>query len=305
MKIKESYELLQKLLMSTIEPTSIFLRNLIMIYKIVRFAATLVLVGVVTIATWLGSGLTSLALSTEQIVKSLQTVPVFTIIDAQGAPLIAIDDKNKSQKVTGVFINQDDANKFFDQVQQRNPDIAKKVKVNPVSLGEIYKVAEYYQSIPESLIFAYVPTQKEVQEAEKIFGSNGQKYTGGVPLFIARGGQENNYLTIEQNSQVIIPMFFALSELQERIELFKNQKPELADTIKIEVIPLEVFIATLKESNDQNLSRFVLVPSEDTLKAAKSFGAKTTDAPKAIDDDLKVDKSFESKTTNTTPTTNK
>ncbi len=238
--------------------------------KHIRWIAILSLIGGVTLTTWLNLGLKALALPTEQIVKTLQPIPVFTIVDDQGVPLIGVDEKNKNQKVAGVFISQSDANKFFQQLQQQNPDVAKKVKVRLVNLGEVYKVAQNSQGQPDGLTFAYVPTQKEVEEAKKILTKGGQEYKGGVPLFVARAGKDQGYLSIEQNNQVVIPMFFEVSQLNQMVDRFKKEKPDLASSIKIEVVALETFLATMKESNDQNLTKFILIPSDDSIKAVQS-----------------------------------
>ena len=58
--------------------------------SLMRWSTTLGLVGSTVLATWLGQTLKVLALPTDDVIKILQGVPVFTISDAQGAPLVAI-----------------------------------------------------------------------------------------------------------------------------------------------------------------------------------------------------------------------
>lgn len=230
----------------------------------IRWSATLSLVGGTMLTTWLGQGLRALAIPAEEIVKTLQPVPVFTIADEQGAPLVAVGKDEK--KVTGVFISQQDAQKFFQQLQQQNPDLAKKVKVQPVSLGEVFKLAQNNGKKPEGLNFAYVPMNDEVETAKQVMSQNGQQYQGGVPLFVAKGGKDQGYLTVQQNNEARIPFFFEKEQLQAMLERFKKEKPDLASTVKIEVVPLESVIATMQESNDDMLSKIVLVPSQESLK---------------------------------------
>jgi hypothetical protein len=137
------------------------------------------LVGGAVLTTLVGQTLKVLALPTDEVVKLLQGVPVFTIADAQGAPLVAMDN---NRKVTGIFVSQQEAQKFFQQLKKDKPDIASKVTVQPVSLGEVYKLAVANSGKADALNFAYVPVPTEVETATKLLTAAGQKYQGGVPL---------------------------------------------------------------------------------------------------------------------------
>ena len=221
------------------------------------------LVGGAVLTTLVGQTLKVLALPTDEVVKLLQGVPVFTIADAQGAPLVAMDN---NRKVTGIFVSQQEAQKFFQQLKKDKPDIASKVTVQPVSLGEVYKLAVANSGKADALNFAYVPVPTEVAIATKLLTAAGQKYQGGVPLYVARGGKEQGYLTIQQNNEQIIPFFFEQKQIQDMVDRFKKEKPELASTIKIDVVALENVMGTLQSSEDKMLKSIRLVPSEESLK---------------------------------------
>ena len=221
------------------------------------------LVGGAVLTTLVGQTLKVLALPTDEVVKLLQGVPVFTIADAQGAPLVAMDN---NRKVTGIFVSQQEAQKFFQQLKKDKPDIASKVTVQPVSLGEVYKLAIANAGKPDALNFAYVPVPTEVAIATKLLTAAGQKYQGGVPLYVARGGKEQGYLTIQQNNEQIIPFFFEQKQIQDMVDRFKKEKPELASTIKIGVVALENVMGTLQSSDDKWLKSIRLVPTEESLK---------------------------------------
>jgi hypothetical protein len=230
----------------------------------IRWGATLSLVGTTLLGSWSIGTLKAWALPAEQVLEKLNPVPVFTIADEQGAPLVA---SGKDQaKVAGVFMSQQDAQTFVGKLQTENPELAQKVKVVPVSLGEVYKLAETSQTQQNGLNFAYVPEQEEVNSAKTILTQTGKQYEGGVPLFVAKGGQDNGYLTIEKDSQQVIPFFFEKQQLDNVVSKFKEQKPELASTVSIEVVLLEGVIATLQEKNDPMLSKIILVPSSESLQ---------------------------------------
>ena len=235
-----------------------------MIKLLVSWTAGLGVVGTLLLA----SG-TALALPEEEVLKKLDPVPVFTIADEQGSPLVASGDDEA--KVAGVFISQKDANEFVNQLKDKNPELADKVKVVPVSLGEVYKLAEAAQTEENALNFAYVPQEEAVTSAETIGEANQQPYQGGVPLFVARGGEDKGYLTIERDSQQIIPFFFDKQQLEQMVARFKEQKPEIAESINIEVVPLEGMIDTLETSEDKMLEKIRLVPTEESLQFLQSI----------------------------------
>lgn len=231
--------------------------------SLIRWGTTLGLVGSAVLTTVLGQTLKVLALPTEEVVKILQGVPVFTIADGQGAPLVAVDN---NKKVTGIFVSQQEAQKFFQQLKKEKPEIANKVSVQPVSLGEVYKLAIANANKADALNFAYVPVPTEISAATQILTAAGQKYQGGVPLYVARGGKEQGYLTIQQNNEQVIPFFFEAKQIQDMVARFKKDKPDLASTVKIEVVPLENVMSTLQQSDDKMLKSIRLVPSEESLK---------------------------------------
>jgi hypothetical protein len=253
----------------------------VMIKSLVRWSAALGVAGTAFIGLGIAENLTAQALPQEEVLKKLDPVPVFTIADEQGAPLVA--SGQDQAKVAGVFISQDDANQFVNQLKTKNPELATKVKVVPVSLGEIYKLSESSQSQENALNFAYVPEQEAVNSAKTIGEANKQPYQGGVPLFVAKGGEDKGYLTIEKNSQQVIPFFFDKQQLEEMVAKFKQQKPEIANSVNIEVVPLERVIETLETSQDTMLEKIVLVPTTESIQFLQNTspapGSGTTPAP--------------------------
>ena len=88
--------------------------------SLIRWSATLSLLGSTLIGTWFAQMPKVLALPEADVVKVLQGVPVFTITTEQGGPLIAtLED----EKVTQVFMSQEDANKFLAQLKENQPEI--------------------------------------------------------------------------------------------------------------------------------------------------------------------------------------
>lgn len=250
--------------------------------SLVRWGATLGLAGSAIIGSSLIGSMQALALPEEQIVQKLGAVPVFTITDQKGAPLVASvpNEQNNAQNqeaksIAGVFINQGDAQAFVEQLKTKNPDLAKSVRVVPVSLGEVYKLDQANQNNPKSLDFTYVPSKQQVDAAKALLQQNGQNQNqfNGTPLFVAKAGneQKKGYLTITQANQQVIPFFFNKEELQNMLDRFKQKQPDLASTVEIEVVNLEGVLQTLQKGNDQDLNQIMLVPPRESVDFVRSL----------------------------------
>ncbi|PSB00759.1 Tic22 family protein [Merismopedia glauca] len=240
-----------------------------------RWTAATAILGSTIVGSTLITEVRTFALPDDQVVQKLQSVPVFTIADDKGIPLVATNKDqagNQTSSVAGVFMSKSDAQGFMDRLKKQNPNIAKNVRVTPVSLGEIYKIAQN-QTQKDKLTFAFVPKEQQVTSAQSLLRENGQKVEefNGVPLFVAKAGKEQGYLTIQQGNQQIIPFFFDKEQLEGMVNNFKKQKPELASTVKVQVINLEGFIQALKSKNNPELSQVVLVPSTESLQFLQSL----------------------------------
>lgn len=245
--------------------------------SLVRLGAILGIVG----STLLGPSpigkMSALALPEPQILEKLRSVPVFTVTDAQGAPLIAsVPKQGQGQtgnaSVAGIFISQKDAQAFVDQLKTTNSQLAASARVTPVSLGEIYRLAQENKGKPDQVLFAFIPAAQQVQSAKTVLQQSGQQVNdlNGVPLFVARGGPENGYLTIQRGDKEELPLFFNKEDLQEMVERFKQQQPNVTSTIKIEVVNLERILEALGTENDPSLSQMILIPSRESVEYVRS-----------------------------------
>lgn len=102
-----------------------------------------------------------------------------------------------------------------------------------------------------------------------------------MPLYIARGGKEQGYLTIQQNNEQVIPFFFEQKQINEMVARFKKEKPDLASTVKIEVVPLENVLATLQQSNDAALKQIRFVPSDESQAFIRNMINQAKNQPAA------------------------
>ena len=250
--------------------------------SMIHWSTTLGLVGGAIMGSSVIGSMPVMALPQEQIVQKLGPVPVFTITDNKGAPLVAsVPNSKEKGSLAGVFINQKDALAFVEQLKTKNPQLAKTVRVVPVSLGEIYKLDQANQNKPNSLNVAYVPSKQQVTAALALLKQSGQKVNqfNGTPLFVAKAGKEKGYLTIKQANQQVIPFFFNKEELQTMLERFKKQQPNLASTIEIQVVNLEGVLKTLQTGNDQQLNQIMLIPPRESIQFVRSLQPASAQNP--------------------------
>ncbi|MDR9403747.1 MAG: Tic22 family protein [Halothece sp. Uz-M2-17] len=218
----------------------------------------------------------SLALPQAEIIQKLQQVPVFTVANENGSPLVASGENDS--RVAGVFMSQQDAQEFVGRLKKENPELGQQVQVVALSLGRVYELDQQNESKPDGLDFAFVPMEKEVESAMSLLQSQGQQVENfsGVPLFIARGGENEGYLMVEREGQQMIPMFFEKSQLQQMVEKFKENQPDQAQSVQIDVVTLQSMIQTLEEKNDEQLKQVVLVPSEESLQFLQSVSQQNS-----------------------------
>lgn len=240
--------------------------------SLVRWSATLSLVGSTLLGTLFTGNLQALALPKDQVIQKLQSIPVFTVTDNNGSPLVASvpnqQNQNQAAAVAGVFISQRDAQAFVERLKKDNPQLGQSVRVVPVSLAEVYELDQANQNKPDGLDFAFIPVQQQVQSAQTLMGQNGQQAQQfrGTPLFVAKAGQQAGYLTIQENGRQVIPFFFDKEQLQRMIDRFKQQEPSQAATVQMQVVSLEGVIQTLQSSNNEQLNDIVLVPSQEAIE---------------------------------------
>jgi hypothetical protein len=204
------------------------------------------------------------ALGEEAIVDKLEQVPVFIILNSDGQPLTAAAEVNNQEiKVPVVFIDGEAAEEFLTRAREEDPS----AQVALVDLGTLYQ--ETVLSSNEQVPLLYLPIGDELDAALQL-ESNFQ----GVPLFIARQGAEGPYLTINQDGQASLPMFFSRNDLQTLLNRYRETNAEAASQIVIQVLSLEWLLATMASSNDPaldaQLEQVRLFPSTEVLNYIRS-----------------------------------
>lgn len=226
-----------------------------------RWSAALGIIGGVTLATLLGGSGRVFALPVEQASATLGATPVFFIISSDNKVLFVSEENN--QKIAPRFLSREDAQQFLSNLQQNNPQVANGARIAALPLGQVYKVDRDNANQQQDIQFQYVPTEQQFQNARAL-----SPQFAGVPLFYATVGQES--ITIEENGQTVVPFFFEKEALQRMVDRFKQAQPNRAAEVQIKVVALEALMEELRTSNDTNLNKIILVPSQDSLAFIQS-----------------------------------
>jgi hypothetical protein len=210
--------------------------------------------------------LSAAALTEEQIVSTLETVPVFLILNSQGQPLTATasaDDADEV-KVPVVFLDNETAQEFLSRAQQEDAN----AQIALVDLGSLFQEVQSQAAGGQAPVM-YFPEEDELTAATTI-----QDDFRGVPLFFARRGPEGPYLTITQDGVSSLPMFFSRQDLQSLVNRYVQENPGEARAISIEVLSLEWLLAAMTSSDDpeldEQLQRIRLFPSSEVLQYLRS-----------------------------------
>ncbi|XHU95155.1 MAG: hypothetical protein JJP05_05100 [cyanobacterium endosymbiont of Rhopalodia gibba] len=231
---------------------------------LIRWGATLGLVTSTVLCFGFKPSRSAFALPQEEIFKLLRGIPVFMLVDDKNVPLGGkVDEKTV---FTNVFMSKQNAQEFLLQLGKDKPDIADQYKVELISLGAIYEVSQKNSNESQRLALQYIPTKTEVEAAKPILSEDRKEYRGGVPLYILKGGPEQNYLTIKQDEETIVPIFFEKKTIQQIINNLKQQESEQVTNLKIEVILLGNLIGTLEKEDNEFFRKIRLWPSQEMMR---------------------------------------
>ncbi|MEA5506400.1 Tic22 family protein [Halotia wernerae UHCC 0503] len=260
---------------------------------LVRWGATLGLVGSTLLGTVFVGNAPVLALSEQQIKEKLDSVPVYVITNEKGLPLSrplpeAQNGKKPGGSVTGVYLSRQEAQAFISELRNakgKDPkmeEMVKSLQVTALPLGVIYQQLQQSKNQPNRLLFAFKPVEQEIKGAMDLLRQSGQKVEQfkSVPIFAVRFAPDQGYVPIKLTSdkEQLIPLFLSKQDAQGLLSQVKPKFPK-AD---IQVIDVDGVIKTLQDKNDDWLKQVVLVPSQESREYIKTLpgnNAPKTPAP--------------------------
>jgi hypothetical protein len=215
------------------------------------------------------------ALDEESIVSKLEQVPVFIILNSDGQPLTAeAEVDNEAVKVPVVFLDGVAASEFLARAREEDPS----ADVALVDLGTLFE--ETVLSDEANVPLLYLPIGGELAAATQL-----EPDFQGVPLFIARQGADGPYLTINEDGEPSLPMFFSRDDLQTLLNRYEESNGSAGGDIVVQVLSLEWLLSMMVEGNDPaldaQLAQVRLFPSTEVLDYIRTQGANPASAPAA------------------------
>jgi hypothetical protein len=260
--------------------------------SLVRWGATLGLVGSTLLLSVTAMNAPVQALTEQQIKDKLDSVPVYLITNDKGLPLSrSLPNGQNGQKggsVTGVYMSRQEALAFITELRNaknKDPkleDMAKKLQVTAVPLGVIYQQLQQTKNQANRLLFAFKPVDQELKGALELLRASGQKVDQfkSVPVFAVRFAPDKGYVPIQvtADKQQLIPLFFSQQDAKGLLNQVKPKFPK-AD---IQVIDVDGVIKTLKDKQDAWLNQVVLVPSAESREYIKTLPKENAPKPKSL-----------------------
>ncbi|MGI2905724.1 Tic22 family protein [Tolypothrix sp. VBCCA 56010] len=243
--------------------------------SLVRWGATLGLIGSTLLSTVFVGNVPVLALTQQQVKEKLDSVPVFLIMNNQDIPLTSsVPAGQNGQKpgfVTQVFMSAQEAQAFMNQLRNRkDPDpkiaeIVKTLQVKAVPLGVIYQKVKETANSPDRLLFTFQPGKQELEGAVALLNQSGQKVKRflSVPVFIVNS-PDKGYILMKRRSdnKDIFPLFLSKKDAQNLLNQVKSEVPKA----EIQVVDMDGIIKALQEKNDQWLNQVALIPSSESIE---------------------------------------
>jgi len=220
------------------------------------------------------------ALTEAQVLERLGSIPIFTITDDKGSPLLGSvpqqpNAKPDDSQILFFFLGSDEAQQMLGQVKKNNPDVGKKAQIIVRSMNDAYQVIR--QNKDKKVVFQFIPARASIDSARTILTAQGvaADKIPNVPVFFAIGGQDKSQglltMSIGQNGkkEQVVPFFLDKSDLQNLLDRASKDQPDVTKSTKIQVASLfQVLDSMVSKDNKPNpeVERFQFVPSRTSFE---------------------------------------
>lgn len=93
---------------------------------LVRWSVVIGLLGSSLLGPSLLGSMSAIALPEAEVLKRLQSIPVFTVANEQGSPILASDPQQKNgPQIATFFVSQKEAQGFLNQIKAKNAAVGK------------------------------------------------------------------------------------------------------------------------------------------------------------------------------------
>jgi hypothetical protein len=236
----------------------------------------------------------AIALTEPEVLSRLTSVPIFTLVDNQGTPVLGTDPADKSkQPILLFFLNQQDAQAALASYRKAQPEKGKEAQVLLLSLKDALETFKKIKG-DNKILYSIEPSPAQLQSAIEILKTDGevvakdgklvtkegQPFEGGVPLFygvsVAKDGKSQFITSTQEITEkgkkkevTFVPVYFSRQDLQRDIDAAKSAAPDT--NIKVKVTMFNNFLAYLYGAKTSAEVPFQLIPSEEAAQFANTL----------------------------------
>ncbi len=232
----------------------------------------------------------ALALTESEVMSKLTSLPVFTLVDDKGNPIVgSIKDAQQQEKpVLLFFLNHEDALKQLAFYQKEKPAEGKKAGLRLLSMKE---VLESFDRIKDKskVIYSIEPNTTQLQTAIELLKTDGQivskdgklvtkdgkAFVPDVPLFYPTTTGEDGkarFLPLSVEREVdgkkttdsFIPFYLSKADLDRDLQKLLKQPEQ--PKVEVKVLMFNSFLGYLHNAEKAQDVPFRLIPSDESSK---------------------------------------
>ncbi|MBC8121659.1 MAG: hypothetical protein H7Y22_07470 [Gemmatimonadaceae bacterium] len=226
----------------------------------------------------------ALALPEDKLIGKLNSIPVFTVVDAKGSPLLLKTKDKTEAALLNFYLDASLAQQAMQAIRKQDAKVAQGYKVSLTGLGQAYRVAkEQRQKKDNKVQFQFLSSPQSVQTAFDIAKKQNPQLKNfpSVPIFFLAGGPKKGILTLNRDGKEYLPMFLSKDDLDRNLRELKQTKPDMAKQLSVEVATLDSVVGTILDTkNDDESSKITFIPAQKALEYAQTL-QKSVNKPKS------------------------
>ncbi|WP_017326489.1 Tic22 family protein [Synechococcus sp. PCC 7336] len=215
----------------------------------------------------------STALTPDQVLDRLKTVPVFAIVSENNSPVLANIEQNGEQvQLISFWLDQKAAQTALSNVQQANPSVGGQARLVSLPMPEALRVArEQQENEIQVRIWPDVETlEVALNLLRQTAGQEDADRFPGVPLFY--GESEAGVLTLEANGSEVVPFFFHKDDLEATLNRAGAENADIAARTQVRVTSLNTVMNSMVSPNaEANVQKIEFVPSRAAIEYAREI----------------------------------
>ncbi|MFN3361890.1 MAG: Tic22 family protein [Pseudanabaenaceae cyanobacterium] len=226
----------------------------------------------VTSSLLLGIVTPAVAMTEQQVISRLSSVPLFVLMTPQNEPVaLALNNKGKEVQIIRFYLSYNDAQVAMQDLQRVNPPLARQVRIVAASMPQFFELQKQKKS--PNVEFVLVPARNSLEATRAVLREQGKpdNQFEGIPVFYATADKNGSVIMIEEGGKKFTPFYFDRSDLQNFINEYRKANPQ-APQPRIEVVPLDrvisSMIATPTSKPDPTSATFQFVPSSSAVQKA-------------------------------------